>query len=119
MKPLMLPKGRSLYCSKWYKWKFKFLQNISHYCNTRFSFQMHMFTILVLSLNELHTTIHSNIRFVVIHMTKIYISKYIVRNPKNNITIHFIIIWYYKKITQKMNIEFIVEVCVSLYYWKH
>jgi hypothetical protein len=41
------------------------------------------------------------------------------KNSKNNIIIHFIIIWYYKKFTQKMNIKFIVEVCASLYYWKH
>jgi hypothetical protein len=46
--------------------KWKFLQNISHYCNNKFAFHMHMFTIFVLSLNKLNTTIHSNIIFVVI-----------------------------------------------------
>jgi len=46
--------------------KFKFLQNISHYCNNKFVFQMHMFIIFVLSLNKFNTTIHSNIRFMVI-----------------------------------------------------
>jgi len=46
--------------------KFKFLQNISHYYNNRFAFHMLMFIIFVLSLNELNTTIHSNIRFMVI-----------------------------------------------------
>jgi hypothetical protein len=35
--------------------KFKFLHNISHYCNNKFSFHMHMFTIYVLSLNKLNT----------------------------------------------------------------
>jgi len=39
---------------------------ISHYCNNRFAFHMHMFTNFVLSLNKLNTIIHSNIRFMVI-----------------------------------------------------
>jgi len=39
--------------------KFKFLQNISHYCNNIFAFHMHVFTIFVLNLNKLNTTIHS------------------------------------------------------------
>jgi F0F1-type ATP synthase delta subunit len=46
--------------------KFKFLQNILHYYNNMFAFHMHMFTIFVLSLNKLNTTIHSNIRFMII-----------------------------------------------------
>jgi hypothetical protein len=46
--------------------KFKFLQNISHYYHNRFAFHMHMFIIFILSLNKLNTTIHSNIRFLVI-----------------------------------------------------
>jgi hypothetical protein len=49
--------------------KFKFLQNISHYYNNKFAFHMHIFTIFtifILSLNKLNTTIHSNIRFMVI-----------------------------------------------------
>jgi hypothetical protein len=46
--------------------KFKFLQNISHYYNNKFSFHMLMFVIFVLRLNKLNTTIHSNIRFMVI-----------------------------------------------------
>jgi hypothetical protein len=46
--------------------KFKFLQNISHYYNNRFAFHMPMFIIFVLSLNKLNTTIHSNIKFMVI-----------------------------------------------------
>jgi hypothetical protein len=45
---------------------FKFLQNISHYYKDIFAFHMHMFTIFVLSLNKLNTTIHSNIKFMVI-----------------------------------------------------
>jgi hypothetical protein len=45
---------------------FKFLQNISHYYNNKFAFHMHIFTIFILSLNKLNTTIHSNIRFMVI-----------------------------------------------------
>jgi hypothetical protein len=44
--------------------KFKFLQNISHYCNNIFAFHMPMFTIFVLSLNKLNTAIHSNIKFM-------------------------------------------------------
>jgi hypothetical protein len=46
--------------------KLKFQQNISHYYNNIFSFHMFMFTISVLSLDKLNTTIHSNIRFMVI-----------------------------------------------------
>jgi hypothetical protein len=46
--------------------KFKFLQNISHYCNKRFPFHMPMFIIFILSPNKLNTTIHSNIIFMVI-----------------------------------------------------
>jgi hypothetical protein len=46
--------------------KFKFLQNTSHYYNNIFAFHMHMFTISILSLNKLNTTIHSNIIFMVI-----------------------------------------------------
>ncbi len=46
--------------------KFKFLQNISHYYNSRFAFHMHMFTISILSLKNFNTTIHSNIKFMVI-----------------------------------------------------
>jgi hypothetical protein len=53
-------------CQKMVKVKFKFLQNISHYYNNIFSFHMHMFTIFVLILNKLNTTIHSNIRCMVI-----------------------------------------------------
>jgi len=108
------------------KMRFKFLQNISHYYNNIFSFHMHMFTILVLSLNKLNTTIHFNIKFMLLHITleekphfsssvtKIYISEYIVKNSKNKIIIHFII--YYRKFTQKMNIKFTIKVCASLYY---
>jgi len=44
--------------------KLKFLQNISHCCNNKFAFHMHMFIILVLSLNKRNTTTHSNIRFM-------------------------------------------------------
>jgi hypothetical protein len=46
--------------------KYKFLQNISHYCNNIFAFHMPMLTIYVLSLNKLNITIHSNIIFMVI-----------------------------------------------------
>jgi hypothetical protein len=37
-----------------------------HYYNNRFSFHMPMFIIYVLSFNKLNTTIHSNIKFIVI-----------------------------------------------------
>jgi hypothetical protein len=46
--------------------KFKFLQNISQYYNNKFAFHMPMFTISILSFNKLNTTIHSNMRFMVI-----------------------------------------------------
>jgi hypothetical protein len=46
--------------------KFKFLQNISHYCNNIFAFHMRMFTIYVVSFDKVNTTIHSNIKFMVI-----------------------------------------------------
>jgi hypothetical protein len=44
--------------------KFKFLKNVSHYCNNKFSFYMPMFTIYVLNFNKFNTTIHSNIKFM-------------------------------------------------------
>jgi hypothetical protein len=46
--------------------KFKFLHNISHYCNNIFTFHMHMFTISMLSLEKPNTTIHSNVKVMVI-----------------------------------------------------
>jgi hypothetical protein len=46
--------------------KFKFLHNISHYCNNIFAFHMSMFTIFILSLNKFDIIIHSNIKFMVI-----------------------------------------------------
>jgi hypothetical protein len=46
--------------------KFKFLLNISHYCNNTYAFLMPMFTIFVLNLNKFNTIIHSNIKFMVI-----------------------------------------------------
>jgi hypothetical protein len=61
--------GSETHSHKWERiveMKFKFLQNISHYCNNIFAFHMPMFTIFVLSFNKLNTTIHSNIRFMVI-----------------------------------------------------
>jgi hypothetical protein len=97
----------------------KFLQNISHYCTNIFAFHMHMFIIHVLSFNKLNTIIHSNIIFMVIDITSICTSKYIVTNFGNKIIIHCIVIWYYRKFTHKLNIEFTIEVCASLYYWKH
>jgi len=36
----------------------EFLQNISHYCNNKFAFHMHTFTIHALILNILNTAIH-------------------------------------------------------------
>jgi hypothetical protein len=44
--------------------KFKFMHNISHYCNNKFAFHMLMFTISILSPNQHNITIHSNIRFM-------------------------------------------------------
>jgi len=76
---------------------------------------MHMFTIHVLSLKKLNITIHYNIIFMVIAYN--HNMDFIIHLKKNSINkIRFIIIWYYKKFTQKMNVEFIVEVCVFLYY---
>jgi ABC-type microcin C transport system permease subunit YejE len=80
--------------------KFKFLHNISHYCNNIFSFHMHMFIIVVLHLNKLNTTIHSNMRLMVIAYNQNMYFKIHCKNSRNNITIHFIIIWHYKKFTQ-------------------
>jgi len=44
------------------------------------------------------------------HITKIYTSKYLVKNSWNNIIIHFIIFWYYRKFTQQYEHRNIVEV---------
>jgi hypothetical protein len=52
-------------------------------------------------------------------MTRICTLEYIVKNSKKYIIIQLNIIWYYKKFTQKMNIEFTIEVSAFLYYWKH
>ncbi len=46
--------------------EFKFLQNISHYCNNKFAFHMHMFIFFVLNFNKLNITIRSYMRFMVI-----------------------------------------------------
>jgi hypothetical protein len=48
------------------KVKFKFLQNISQYCNNKLAFHMAMLIIFVLNLNKRTTTIHSKIKFMVI-----------------------------------------------------
>ncbi len=73
--------------------KLKFLQNISHYCNNIFAFHMCMFTIFVLNLNKLNTTIHSDIIFMVIaYNQNLHFIIDCKKNSKNNITIHFIII---------------------------
>jgi hypothetical protein len=61
--------GSETHSHKWEKMvemKLKFLHNISHYYNNKFAFHMPMFTIFVLSFDKLNTTIHSNIRFMVI-----------------------------------------------------
>jgi hypothetical protein len=68
--------------------KFKFMQNISYYCNNRFAFHMFMFIIFVLSLNKLNITIHSNIRFMVIAFNHNLHLKIHLKNSRNNITIH-------------------------------
>jgi hypothetical protein len=73
--------------------KFKFLQNISHYCNKKFAFHMPIFTIYVLSLNKLTTTIHLNIRFMVIaYNQNLHFGIHYKKNFRNKITIHFITI---------------------------
>jgi hypothetical protein len=70
--------------------KFKFLQHISHYNNNKFAFHMPMFIIYVLSFNKFNTTIHSNIRFMIIAYNQNL--HFIMKNSKNKITIQFIII---------------------------
>jgi len=73
--------------------KFKFQQNISHYNNNIFAFDMPIFIIYVLSLNKLNTTIHSNIKFMVIaYNQNLDFRIHNKKNSINNITIHFIII---------------------------
>jgi len=66
VKPIFLQTLVLIYNIHLVEVKFKFLQNISHYYNNIFAFHMHMFTIYILSLNKLNTTIHSNIKFMVI-----------------------------------------------------
>jgi hypothetical protein len=54
---------------------------------------MHMFIIFVLNLNKSNTTIHSNIRFMVIAYNKnMHFRIHSKKNSKNKITIHFIVI---------------------------
>jgi len=48
------------------KMKLNFLQNISHYYNNKFAFHMPMFIISILNFSKINTTIHSNIRLMVI-----------------------------------------------------
>jgi len=40
------------------------------------------------------------------HITKICTLEYIIKNSRNNITIHFIIFWYYRKFTQRYKHRF-------------
>ncbi len=68
--------------------KLKFLQNISHYYNKKFSLHMHMFIIYVLNLNKINTTIHSNIRFMIIAYKQNLNFRIHCKNPKNNIIIN-------------------------------
>jgi len=79
--------------------KFKVLHNISHYDNNKFSFHMHMFIIFILSFNKLNSTIDSNMKFMVAYNQSLHF-KIHCKSSKNNITIHFTIIWHYKKFTQ-------------------
>jgi hypothetical protein len=77
---------------------------------------MPMFTIFVLIFNKLNIIIHSNITFMVIaynhnlhfiiHYKKLQKQDY--NSFHHNLTL--------QKFTQKMNIKFIIEVCVFLYY---
>jgi len=73
------------------KVKFKFLYNISHYSNNIFAFHMHMFTIYILNFNLTLQFIPTSYSWL-LHITRICISEYIVKNSKNKITIPFIII---------------------------
>jgi hypothetical protein len=77
---------------------------------------MHMFIIHVLSFNKFNITIHSNLKFMVIAYNqnqhfKIHCKK-IQKQIYNSFHYNLIL----QKIHTKMNIKFIVEVCVSLYY---
>jgi hypothetical protein len=76
-----------------------------------------MFTIFVKSLNKCKTTIHPNIKFMVItYNQNLHFKIHLYKNSKSNITFHFIIIQHYRKFIQKMNMEFIIEVYAFLYY---
>jgi hypothetical protein len=69
--------------------------------NNRFSFHMHMFIVYVLNINKLNTTIHSIMKFMVIAYNHNLHFRIHYKIYRNNITIHFIIIWHYKKFTQR------------------
>jgi hypothetical protein len=86
------PNGREEVDGRVIKVKFKFLLDISHYCNNGFAFHMHMFIIFVLILNKINTTIHSNIWFMVIAYNLNLHFRIHCKNSKNKIIIDFIII---------------------------
>ncbi len=67
-------------------------------------FTLHMHTSIIYAL--IFNTLNIAIPFIktpyswLFHITRICISEYIMKISKNNITIHFIIFWYYRKFTQ-------------------
>jgi len=92
--------------------KFKFMQNISHYCNNIFAFHKHMFIISILSLNKLNNTIHSNIISIVItYNQNLHFRIHCKKLQKQDYNS-----FHHNLALQRLNIEFTVEVCASLYY---
>ncbi len=81
--------------------KFHSCRIIPHYFNNKFALHMHTFTILFCFSTHLTLPFIKTLDSWLFHITKISISGYITKNFRNNITIHFIIFWYYKKFTQR------------------
>ncbi len=80
--------------------KFNYCRIIPHYYNNKFA--PHCIHSLFLFSFSTHLTLPfiKTPNSWLFHITKIYTSKYIVKNSKKKITIQFIISWYYRKFTQ-------------------
>jgi hypothetical protein len=73
---------------------------------------MHMFTILVLSLNKFNTTIHSNIKFMVIaYNQNLHFKIHCKKLDKQNYNS-----FHHNLRLQKNHTKFTIEICASLYY---
>jgi hypothetical protein len=74
---------------------------ILHYCNNKFALHMHTFISFTFFSTNLTLPFIKTLDSWLFHIIRISTSEYVIKNSKNKITIHFIILWYYKKFTQQ------------------